>query len=164
ERDELMAALSSLRRNLSEMQQREYSAYEQVKQAVHMTEEANLEKTKALVQCDQLKNEMERQRGRLERALAVQLEKRAGEREVVREAMKKENENLSSMVMSLSQDVATLEAQVDKITREKISLANQLVEAQNQNASRDIEINKLHGAAREVGMHGEKTKLSEAEE
>ncbi|XP_015280049.1 PREDICTED: serologically defined colon cancer antigen 8 [Gekko japonicus] len=162
ERDELMAALASLRRNLNEMQQREYSAYEQVKQAVHMTEEANLEKTKALVQCDQLKNEMERQRDRLERALAVQLEKRAGEREAVREEMKKENENLSSMVMSLSQNVATLEAQVDKITREKISLSNQLLEAQNQNASRDIEINKVCGEIR-YELNKTKMKKDEAE-
>lgn len=41
-----MAALSSLRTNLYELQQRECSSYEQVKQAVHMTEEANLERTK----------------------------------------------------------------------------------------------------------------------
>uniref|UniRef100_A0ABM5FV30 Serologically defined colon cancer antigen 8 isoform X3 n=1 Tax=Pogona vitticeps TaxID=103695 RepID=A0ABM5FV30_9SAUR len=98
ERDELIGALSSVRINLSEMQQRECSAYEQMKQAVHMTEEANLERTKALVQCEQLKNEMERQRDRLERELAIQLDKRAQEREAVREEMNKEKENLSSLV------------------------------------------------------------------
>ncbi|XP_054828133.1 serologically defined colon cancer antigen 8 [Eublepharis macularius] len=162
ERDELMAALSSLRTNLTEMQQRECRAYEQVKQAVHMTEEANLEKTKALVQCEQLKNEMERQRDRLERELAVQLEKRAGEREAVREELKKEKENLSSLVMSLSQNVATLEAQVDKITREKISLANQLEEAQNQNTCRDMEINKVCGEIR-YQLNKTKMKKDEAE-
>ncbi|XP_060099604.1 serologically defined colon cancer antigen 8 isoform X2 [Heteronotia binoei] len=162
ERDELMTTLSSVRRNLNEMQQRECSAYEQVKQAVHMTEEANLEKTKALVQCDQLKNEMERQRDRFERALAVQLEKRGGDREAVREEMKKENKNLSSTVMSLSQNVATLEAQVDRITREKISLANLLVEAQNQNASHDMEINKVCGEIR-YELNKTKMKKDEAE-
>lgn len=41
-----MDALVSVRRNMKEMQQRESNAYEQVKQAVQMTEEANLEKTK----------------------------------------------------------------------------------------------------------------------
>lgn len=45
--------------------------------------------------------------------------------------------------MSLSQNVAILEAQVDRITREKTSLANQLEEAQNQNAAHDMEINKV---------------------
>ncbi|XP_042302842.1 serologically defined colon cancer antigen 8 [Sceloporus undulatus] len=148
EKEELLAALSSLRINLSEMQRRECSAYEQVKQAVHMTEEANLERTKAFVQCEQLKNEMERQRNRLERELGIQLDKRAQEREAVREEMKKEKENLSSMVMSLSQNVASLEAQVDRITREKISLASQLEEAHNQNASHEMEINKVCGEIR----------------
>ncbi|KAJ6664694.1 hypothetical protein lerEdw1_006267 [Lerista edwardsae] len=162
ERDDLMAALSSLRTNLYELQQRECSAYEQVKQAVHMTEEANLERTKALVQCEQLKNEMERQRDRLERELTVQLDKRAGEREAIREEMKKEKDNLSSLVMSLSQNVAMLESQVDRITREKISLANQLEEAQNQNSSQDREINKVCGEIR-YQLNQTKMKKDEAE-
>lgn len=46
ERDELMTALCSLRASQSEVQQREWAAYHQVKQAVEMAEEANLEKTK----------------------------------------------------------------------------------------------------------------------
>lgn len=41
-----MDALVSVRQNMKEMQQRESNAYEQVKQAVQMAEEANLEKTK----------------------------------------------------------------------------------------------------------------------
>lgn len=41
-----MDALVSLRQNMKEMQQRESSACEQVKHAVQMAEEANLEKTK----------------------------------------------------------------------------------------------------------------------
>ncbi|XP_034964244.1 serologically defined colon cancer antigen 8 [Zootoca vivipara] len=162
ERDELMAALSSVRVNLSEMQQRESNAYEQVKHAVHMTEEANLERTKALVQCEQLKKEMERKRERIERELAIQIDKRAEEREAVREEMKKEKENLSSLVMSLSQNVASLEGQVDRITREKISLANQLEEAQKQNACHDIEINKVCGEVRYQLNHA-KMKKDEAE-
>ncbi|KFZ55349.1 Serologically defined colon cancer antigen 8, partial [Podiceps cristatus] len=98
ERDDLMDALVSLRRNMKEMQQRESNACEQVKQAVQMAEEANLEKTKALVQCEQLKNEMERQKNRLERELAAQLNKRTDEKEALREEMKKEREDLAAMV------------------------------------------------------------------
>ncbi|XP_032071108.1 serologically defined colon cancer antigen 8 isoform X4 [Thamnophis elegans] len=160
ERDELMAALSTIRRNLNDMQQRECSAYEQVKQAVHMSEEANLEKTKALIQCEQLKNEMERQKDRLEKELVLQLDKRAGEREAVREEMKKEKENLSSLVMSLSQNVAGLESQIDRITREKISLTNQLEEAQNHHSSREMEINKVCG---EIHYELNQTKMKKDE-
>lgn len=42
-----MSALVSVRSSLTDVQQREANAYEQVKQAVQMTEEANFEKTKA---------------------------------------------------------------------------------------------------------------------
>lgn len=41
-----MSALLSVKGSLPDVQQREARAYEQVKQAVHMTEEANFEKTK----------------------------------------------------------------------------------------------------------------------
>uniref|UniRef100_A0A8C6GQG1 Serologically defined colon cancer antigen 8 n=1 Tax=Mus spicilegus TaxID=10103 RepID=A0A8C6GQG1_MUSSI len=46
ERDDLMSVLVSVRSSLAEAQKRETSAYEQVKHAVQMTEEANFEKTK----------------------------------------------------------------------------------------------------------------------
>ncbi|XP_073657574.1 serologically defined colon cancer antigen 8 isoform X6 [Tursiops truncatus] len=98
ERDDLMSALVSVRSSLTEMQQREVSAYEQVKQAVKMTEEANFEKTKALIQCEQLKNELEKQTERLEKELASQREKRAFEKEMMKREITKEREDMGSKV------------------------------------------------------------------
>uniref|UniRef100_A0A8C0BQM8 Serologically defined colon cancer antigen 8 n=1 Tax=Buteo japonicus TaxID=224669 RepID=A0A8C0BQM8_9AVES len=160
ERDDLMDALVSLRRNMKEMQQRESNACEQVKRALQMAEEANLEKTKALVQCEQLKSEMERQKNRLERELAAQLRKRTDEKEALREEMKKEREDLA--VMSMSENVAMLEAQVERITREKNSLVNQLEESQHQLASHEMEMNKVCGEMR-YQLNQTKMKKDEAE-
>ncbi|NXT01554.1 SDCG8 protein, partial [Jacana jacana] len=162
ERDDLMDALVSLRRNMKEMQQRESNACEQVKQAVQMAEEANLEKTKAVVQCEQLKSEMERQKSRLEKELAAQLNKRTDEKEALREEMKKEREGLAAMVMAMSENVAMLEAQVERITREKNSLANQLEESQHQLASHEMETNKVCGEMR-YQLNQTKMKKDEAE-
>ncbi|XP_054675170.1 serologically defined colon cancer antigen 8 isoform X2 [Grus americana] len=162
ERDELMDALVSLRRNMKEMQQRESNACEQVKQAVQMAEEANLEKTKALVQCEQLKSEMERQKNRLERELAAQLNKRTDEKEALREEMKKEREDLTAMVTAMSENVAMLEAQVERITREKNSLVNQLEESQHQLSSHEMEMNKVCGEMR-YQLNQTKMKKDEAE-
>lgn len=53
---------------------------------------------KALVQCEQLKSEMERQKNRLEKELAAQLNKRTDEKEALREEIKKEREDLAAMV------------------------------------------------------------------
>ncbi|NXE22310.1 SDCG8 protein, partial [Ardeotis kori] len=162
ERDDLMDALVSLRRNMKEMQQRESNAFEQVKQAVQMAEEADLEKTKALVQCEQLKSEMERQKNRLERELAAQLNKRADEKEALREEMKKEREELAAMVTAMSENVAILEAQVERITREKSSLVNQLEESQHQLTSHEMEMNKVCGEMR-YQLNQTKMKKDEAE-
>ncbi|XP_067149450.1 serologically defined colon cancer antigen 8 isoform X5 [Apteryx mantelli] len=163
ERDDLMDALVSVKRNLRHMQQRESNAYEQVKQAVQMAEEANLEKTKALVQCEQLKSEMERQKNRLERELVAQLDKRTDEKEALREEMKKGREDLAAMVTAMSENVATLEAQVERITREKNSLANQLEETQHQLSSREMETNKQ---IEKLGLelHGNKQRLEQAQQ
>ncbi|KAG5831148.1 hypothetical protein ANANG_G00300750 [Anguilla anguilla] len=75
ERDELAGMLASLRASQSDAQHREWSSYQQVKQAVQMAEEANLEKTEALVQCEQIRSELIRQRERLERELVAEQEK-----------------------------------------------------------------------------------------
>ncbi|XP_010189277.1 PREDICTED: serologically defined colon cancer antigen 8, partial [Mesitornis unicolor] len=162
ERDELIDALVSLRRHMKEMQQREANACEQVKQAVEMAEEANLEKTKALVQCEQLKSEMERQKNLLERELAAQFNKRTDEKAALREEMKKEKEDLAAMVMAMSENVAMLEAQVERITREKNSLVNQLEESQHQLASHEMEMNKVCGEMR-YQLNQTKMKKDEAE-
>ncbi|KAM6407277.1 serologically defined colon cancer antigen 8 isoform 1-T2 [Pluvialis apricaria] len=162
ERDDLMDALVSLRQNMKDIQRRESNACEQVKRAVQMAEEAHLEKTKALVQCEQLKSEMERQKNRLERELAAQLNKRTDEKEALREEMKKEREGLAAMVMAMSENVAMLEAQVERITREKNSLINQLEESQHQLASHEMEINKVCGEMR-YQLNQTKMKKDEAE-
>ncbi|XP_036718947.1 serologically defined colon cancer antigen 8 isoform X5 [Balaenoptera musculus] len=160
ERDDLMSALVSVRSSLTEVQQREASAYEQVKQAVQMTEEANFEKTKALIQCEQLKNELERQTERLEKELASQQEKRAFEKEMMKREIAKEREDMGSKMLTLSQSIAQLEAQVEKITREKISAVNQLEEIQNQLTSREMDVTKVCG---EMRYQLNKTKMEKDE-
>ncbi|XP_078297077.1 serologically defined colon cancer antigen 8 isoform X6 [Panthera onca] len=160
ERDDLMSALVSVRSILTDVQEREAGAYEQVKQAVQVAEEANFEKTKALIQCEQLKNELERQKERLEKELASQQEKRAFEKEMMKKDLTKEKEDLGSKILSLSQNIAQLEVQVEKVTREKISAINQLEEIQNQLASKEMDVTKVCG---EMRYQLNKTKMEKDE-
>ncbi|XP_030891132.1 serologically defined colon cancer antigen 8 [Leptonychotes weddellii] len=160
ERDDLMSALVSVRSSLTDGQRREASAYEQVKQALQMTEEANFEKTKALIQCEQLKNQLERQTERLEKELASQQEKRALEKQTMRKEITKEREDVGSKMLSLSQNIAQLEAQVEKVTREKISAINQLEEVQNQLTSKEMDVTKVCG---EMRYQLNKTKMEKDE-
>lgn len=160
ERDDLMSALVSVRNSLTEVQQREASAYEQVKRAVHMTEEATFEKTKALIQCEQLRSELERQAERLEKELASQQEKRASEKETMKKELTKEREVMRSKMLTLSQNIAQLEAQVEKVTREKVSAMNQLEEIKDQLASQEMDVTKVCG---EMRYQLNKTKMEKDE-
>ncbi|XP_009194661.2 serologically defined colon cancer antigen 8 isoform X5 [Papio anubis] len=148
ERDDLMSALVSVRSSLADTQQREASAYEQVKQVLQISEEANFEKTEALIQCDQLRKELERQAERLEKELASQQEKRAIEKDMMKKEITKERESMGSKMLILSQNIAQLEAQVEKVTKEKISAINQLEEIQSQLASREMDVTKVCGEMR----------------
>uniref|UniRef100_A0A4W3JWK0 Serologically defined colon cancer antigen 8 n=1 Tax=Callorhinchus milii TaxID=7868 RepID=A0A4W3JWK0_CALMI len=148
ERDELMDMLTSLRSNLSDMQERETIVCHQIKRAVETAEEANLEKAQALVQCEHLKNEMSRQKERLEQELTFQQEKIANAKKTVQEEMGKEKEYLAARVTCLSERVACLEDQVQRLMKEKNSIANQLEEAQKQLTFNDLNINKECGELR----------------
>ncbi|XP_019602382.2 serologically defined colon cancer antigen 8 isoform X2 [Rhinolophus sinicus] len=160
ERNDLMSALVSVRSSLADMQQREASAYEQVKQAVHMTEEACFEKTKALIQCEQLKSELEGQADRLQKELSSQQEKRAFEKEMMKKETAKEREDMRSKMLTLSQNIAQLEAQVEKVTREKVSAINQLEEIQSQLTSQEMDVTKVCG---EMRYQLNKTKMDKDE-
>uniref|UniRef100_A0A9L0TS40 SHH signaling and ciliosis regulator SDCCAG8 n=1 Tax=Equus caballus TaxID=9796 RepID=A0A9L0TS40_HORSE len=133
ERDDLMSALVSVRSSLTYAQQREASAYEQVKQAVQMTEEANFEKTKALIQCEQLKSELERQTERLEKELASQQEKRASEKEMMKNEITKEREDIASKVCG------EMRYQLNKTKMEKDEAEKEYREYKTK-ANRDLEI------------------------
>ncbi|KAJ7985010.1 hypothetical protein DPEC_G00360700 [Dallia pectoralis] len=145
ERDELMSVLCSLRASQSEAQQREWASYQQVKQAVEMAEEANLEKTRAVVQCEAFSREIARQGERLERELEAERAKVADARVVAREEARKDTEELVQMVSTLSQRVADLEGQLDRVNRDRASLTNQLDETLRTMASQEQDHSKMCG-------------------
>ncbi|KAI5108230.1 serologically defined colon cancer antigen 8-like [Silurus meridionalis] len=148
ERDELMMALCSLRASQSEAQQREWAAYHQVKQAVEMAEEANLEKTKAHVHCEHVLAELARQRERLDKELALEQEKIAQARNAARSESKKEKEELAQMVTSLTCRVAELEGLLDRGERERNSLNTQLEEAFKKLTAQEADNSRVCGELR----------------
>uniref|UniRef100_A0A672L6W4 Serologically defined colon cancer antigen 8 homolog n=1 Tax=Sinocyclocheilus grahami TaxID=75366 RepID=A0A672L6W4_SINGR len=143
ERDELTTVLCSLRASQTEAQQREWAAYQQVKQAVEMAEVANLEKTRALVQCEHFHNELTRQRERLEREKASEQEKISQAREAARLESKKEKEELAQTVTSLTQRVAELEGLLERGERDRNSLNGQLEEAYKKLTAQETESSKV---------------------
>lgn len=144
ERDELLVALRTVRASQQEAQQREWSACLQVKQAVEMAEEANLQKARVEVQCEQLSRELVRQREHLERE-AQALKRRLSEaREEGRVESHKQKEQLANTVSNLSQRVADLEGKLDRANRDKASLTNQLDDTVHKLTSQEQDNTRLN--------------------
>lgn len=53
-------------------------------------------------------------------------------------------------MLTLSQNIAQLEAQVERVTREKVSVTHQLEEIQSQLTSREMDITKVQ---REISVY-----------
>ncbi|KAK7815315.1 hypothetical protein U0070_019159 [Myodes glareolus] len=114
----------------------------------------------ALIQCEQLKSELERQTERLEKELAAQQEKRAFEKEMIKKEVAKEREDAESKILILSQNIAKLEAQVETVTREKVSAVSQLEDVQSRLASQEADVSKVCG---EMRFQLNKTKMEKDE-
>ncbi|XP_072246835.1 serologically defined colon cancer antigen 8 homolog isoform X2 [Leuresthes tenuis] len=143
ERDELLVALRAVRESQQEAQQREWSACLQVKQAVEMAEEANFNKARVEVQCEQLSRELARQREQLDREAHALHERLAEAREEGRAEARKHKEELTHTVSSLSQRVAELEGQLDRAHRDKSSLTNQLEDTLSKLTSQEQDNTKV---------------------
>ncbi|XP_004551480.2 serologically defined colon cancer antigen 8 homolog isoform X1 [Maylandia zebra] len=143
ERDELLVALRAVRASQQETQQREWSACLQVKQAVEMAEEANLQKARVDVQCEQLSRELARQREQLDRDAHGLQQRLAEAREEGRAEARKQKEELTNIVSGLSQRVAELEGQLDRALRDKSSLTSQLEDTLRTLTSQEQENTKV---------------------
>ncbi|KAF6721456.1 Serologically defined colon cancer antigen 8-like [Oryzias melastigma] len=137
ERDDLLAAVRALRSSQQEAQQREWTACLQVKQAIEMAEEANLQKIQVEVQCEQLSRELGRLREQLTRDAHAIPQRLAAAREEGRAQARKQKEDLTQTMSSLSQRVAELEGQLERAHRDRTSLTAQLEEVHSKLTSQE---------------------------
>ncbi|XP_061414947.1 serologically defined colon cancer antigen 8 [Lethenteron reissneri] len=162
ERDELMDTLAGLRCTVSELQRREAAACEQVKATLETAEEANLEKAKMAVECEQIRSELSRQKERLGKELSLLQERIVLARNTAHNEAGKEKEALDSTVKFLSEKVGTLEAQLERLAREKGAIGEQLEEAQKQLTAHETDLSKMCGEMR-FQLNQAKLRKDEAE-
>ncbi|XP_024153351.1 serologically defined colon cancer antigen 8 homolog isoform X2 [Oryzias melastigma] len=137
ERDDLLAAVRALRSSQQEAQQREWTACLQVKQAIEMAEEANLQKIQVEVQCEQLSRELGRLREQLTRDAHALPQRLAAAREEGRAQARKQKEDLTQTMSSLSQRVTELEGHLERAHRDRTSLTAQLEEVHSKLTSQE---------------------------
>ncbi|KAM7443717.1 centrosome cycle [Porites harrisoni] len=132
ERDDLMNTLTGQKAVLAEVRQREFEAYNQVKNSCHMVEQAQLEKAEAIIHVQQLKDDLQKERDRHDQYMKSTSEKMEKERENVRQACLVEANKLSKRLEQSIEARSALENQLERLTREKVDVATELEQAKSQ--------------------------------
>ncbi|XP_033735413.1 serologically defined colon cancer antigen 8 homolog [Pecten maximus] len=132
ERDELMEHVTVLKGRVSEMVGREEEAYQQMKKGIELVEQAQFEQTQAMVHKEQLSEELNNMRQRFNAHINDTQVKMNEDREAVRRENNAIEEELNSKIKELNLQTAAMSTQMDKVTRDKVALINELDELKVQ--------------------------------
>ncbi|XP_072031037.1 serologically defined colon cancer antigen 8 homolog isoform X2 [Amphiura filiformis] len=143
ERDDLMNTLTTMKTTMDDLKHREADAYEQVKNSINMVEQAQLEKTQALVQKEQVSEDVEKLEQRMTELIAEHQEKLIKERQLTRKECDGQIEQLNQKIAELSQDLVSSQGIVDKVSREKVALMTELEQAKNQIMKHEQEVGQV---------------------
>ncbi|CAL1526200.1 unnamed protein product [Lymnaea stagnalis] len=132
ERDDLMDHVTSLQAQLKDMAQREEDAYQQMKKGIQLVEQAQLEQTEALVQKEQIRDELVRTRQRFEEHVRESQTLIRAERETVRRENQTLIEDLNNKLKELGEHYTLVQAKYEKEVRDKASLSTEISELKSQ--------------------------------
>lgn len=132
ERDELMEHVTSLKSNVQKLAQREEEAYQQTKMGIEMVEQAQLEQTQAMVQKEQLAEELSNMKKRFDTYILDTQARLLEERESVRRESQMMIDTINQKLKEMTDQYAATSAQVDKLSREKVAYINEIDEMKIQ--------------------------------
>ncbi|ELU12898.1 hypothetical protein CAPTEDRAFT_223139, partial [Capitella teleta] len=126
ERDDLVEQMATMKSRYEQLKQREDESYGQVKSSVHLVEQAQLEMTQALVEREQLKEQLSGMRERMEQHVAELHRKVDHERQIIRAETGLERDELHNQVKELGKQLAESQSQVDRLSRDKVNLMSEV--------------------------------------
>ncbi|KAK7104432.1 serologically defined colon cancer antigen 8 homolog [Littorina saxatilis] len=140
ERDEMCERVAALTAQNQSLSQREEDLYEQVKRSISLVEQAQLEQTEALVQKEQLGEELARMRERFEEHVRASQTKIQQEREAARQENLFLIDDLQKQLTELTAQHALIKEKYEKEVREKAELSATLLELKGQLRACDREV------------------------
>ncbi|XP_076099849.1 serologically defined colon cancer antigen 8 homolog [Mytilus galloprovincialis] len=153
ERDELMDQVTSLKTRVHEMNHREDEAYGQMKKGIELVEQAQLEQTQALVQKEQLAEELNNMKERFDRSILDTQARLHEERESVRRENKLLVDELNAKLRETLEKNAAWSAELEKLSRDKVALIGELDETKLQLKRFDKESSIAHDTFRQESTH-----------
>nr|KAG5691631.1 hypothetical protein BaRGS_023802 [Batillaria attramentaria] len=140
ERDDLCERVAGLTTQNQVLAQREEELYEQIKRGIALVEQAQLEQTEALVQKEQLAEELGRMRERFEQHVRASQAKTQQEREAVRQETQFIIDDLNKKLTEQTAHFTVITEKLEKEVREKAELSAQLLEVKGQLRATDREV------------------------
>ncbi|XP_005104362.1 serologically defined colon cancer antigen 8 homolog [Aplysia californica] len=140
ERDELAEQVVSLRSQLAVVSQREEEAYQQMKRGIELVEQAQLEQTQALVEKEQVCDDLARTRQRFEAHVRESQNLIRAEREAARQENQELIDDLNKKMQELGEHYTRAQARFEKEVRDKASLSKELQELKSQLRTCDREV------------------------
>ncbi|KAL3873813.1 hypothetical protein ACJMK2_036898 [Sinanodonta woodiana] len=143
ERDDLMEMVGRLKSQLQEMSSREEEAYEQMKKGIELIEEAQLEQTQAMIQKEQLAEELNNMKQRFDTHVHDAQIRIQEERESVRKENKAVVHELNTKIRELTEQLAATQTQMEKVTRDKVAMMAELEDLKIQLRRYDKEVSMV---------------------
>ncbi|KAJ8044310.1 Serologically defined colon cancer antigen 8-like [Holothuria leucospilota] len=147
ERDELVESLTGVRARVLEMQEREGDAYHQVQQGILLVEQAQLDRTEALIEKAQLKEDLARMEKSLNHHIVDNQMKLQRERDATRQECQQEIITLNEKILQLQNEMAATQVQLERETREKNNVKSELDETKSLLKEQEEEIDKFSDGA-----------------
>lgn len=140
ERTDLMEQVAVLKRKLVEMAEREEGAYEQMKKGIELVEQAQLEQTQAMVQREQLAEELNNMKHRFDGHVQSMQQKISEERDLVRKESQAIIDELNAKIKEQSQQLVAAQTEMGRAIRDKVDVINELEAAKLQIRRYDKEV------------------------
>ncbi|KAL8589849.1 hypothetical protein ACOMHN_020852 [Nucella lapillus] len=140
ERDEMCERVAGLTAQNQTLSQREEELYQQVKSSIALVEQAQLEQTEAMVQKEQLGEELSGMRERFEQHVRASQAKIQQERDAARQENQFLIDDLNKKLTDQISQYAVISEKLEKEVREKAELSAQLLELKGQLRACDREV------------------------
>ncbi|PIK55200.1 putative serologically defined colon cancer antigen 8 [Apostichopus japonicus] len=147
DRDELVESLTAVRARVVEMQEKEEDAYHQVQQGILLVEQAQLERTEALIEKEQLKEGLVKSEQRLSQQIADTQQKLDRERNLTRQECQQEIIALNEKINQLHNEAAGTQVKLERMTRDKELILSELEATKSQLKEQESEMDKYSDGA-----------------
>ncbi|KAF6016990.1 SDCCAG8 [Bugula neritina] len=132
EKNEMIETLSNIKRQLVDMQEREFQAVEKVKVGIQITEQANTEKAQALLEREQMAEELSALKQRCELLTNEHKTTLKNAKMSARTEVKNEISEMERRLKHTTESNSQLQVQLERTLREKDAASSELLKHKNE--------------------------------